>query len=211
MRILLSLACLFILEINCLGQIRAVTGTGDEVILYNNGTWKYASKLDSVREVPINPKKFTKGIGSTFQVKSNVMASVSIFINPKVWSFEKVEGGAASEYKFLLKEKSAYGMMISEKISIPLETLKSIALQNAKKAAPDIKLAKEEYRMVNGVKILFMQMDGTIQGVTFSYYGYYYSSKSGALQLITYTSQDLLASYQTDLETFLNGLVIAEN
>jgi hypothetical protein len=195
-----------------LGQIRAVTGNGDEVILYNNGTWKYANKLDSVKkEIPLNPKKFLKNIGSTFEVKSNAISSVSVFINPKTWSFEKVEGGQASEYKFLLREKSAYGMMISEKISIPLETLKNIALQNAKKAAPDARLAKEEYRIVNGVKVLFMQMDGTIQGVTFSYYGYYYSSKSGSLQLITYTSQDLFASYQSEFEIFLNGLVITEN
>ena len=61
--------------------------------------------------------------------------------------------------------------------------------------------------MVNGLKILFMQMNGTLKGIKFSYYGYYYSNASGSLQYVAYTSQNLLSKYTKEFEELLNGLV----
>jgi hypothetical protein len=98
-------------------------------------------------------------------------------------------------------------MFITEKIEIPLTELKNIALGNAKAAAPDIKLIKEEYRMVNGIKMLHLQMDGTIQGIKFTYLGYYYSNESGTVQLLTYSSQKLMKENSGLCEELLNGLV----
>lgn len=98
-------------------------------------------------------------------------------------------------------------MILSEKIEIPLETLKSIAVENAKSVAPDLSIVKEEYRTVNGLKLLLMQMNGTMQGVKFSYYGYYYSNNQGTVQFITYTSQNLMDSYIPEIEKLLNGIV----
>ncbi|MCC7520261.1 MAG: hypothetical protein IT220_01380, partial [Flavobacteriaceae bacterium] len=100
-----------------------------------------------------------------------------------------------------------YGMIISEKVEIPLETLRSIAIENGKSVAPDLKIMKEEYRTVNGLKLLLLQMNGTMQGIKFSYYGYYYSNTNGTVQFITYTSQNLLNSYIPEIEKLLNGIV----
>ena len=101
-------------------------------------------------------------------------------------------------------------MLISEKLEIPLETMKVIALENGQEVAPDLKIVKQEYRNVNGIKVLLLQMDGTMQGIKFSYYGYYYSNETGTVQLITYTAQNLMASYRPFSETLLNGLVKLE-
>ena len=97
-------------------------------------------------------------------------------------------------------------MVISEKLEIPLESFKSIALENAKSVAPDIKIVKEEYRTVNGLKVLCLQMNGTMQGIKASYYGYYFSNTNGTVQFLTYTSQNLLDSYRPEIENLLNGL-----
>ena len=98
-------------------------------------------------------------------------------------------------------------MIISEKMEIPLETLKSIALNNGRKAAPDLKITKEEYRIVNGAKVLLLQMNGTMQGIKFSYYGYYFSNSNGTVQFVTYTSTNLITSYLPKIELLLNGIV----
>jgi hypothetical protein len=98
-------------------------------------------------------------------------------------------------------------MIITEKVEIPLETLKLIALENGKAAASDLKIVKEEYRTVNGLKVLLLQLNGTMQGIKFSYYGYYFSSPNGTVQFITYTSQKLLDSYEPESEKLLNGFV----
>ena len=188
-------------------QINAVTETGDQVILNNNGTWKYID--ESVIEnlsIPKNTKIFKKEKEASFLVKSK-RTNVGVWINPKKWSFNNGKENEDSEFEFQLKGEDLYGMMISEKMEIPLETLKEIALDNAKEAAPDIKIVKQEYRNVNGIKVLMLQMNGTIQGIKFVYYGYYYSNSSGTVQLMTYTGQNLLNDYLEEVESFLNGIV----
>jgi len=82
-----------------------------------------------------------------------------------------------------------------------------MALENARTMVPDIKIVKEEYRMVNGLKVLFLQMNGTFQGIKFSFYGYYFSNSKGSMQLITYTSQNLIEAYKSESEKLLNGLI----
>ena len=54
-----------------------------------------------------------------------------------------------------MKEKDLYGMAIVEAFEIPLETLRNLALENGKSVAPDLKVVEEEYRIVNGNKVLF--------------------------------------------------------
>lgn len=99
-------------------------------------------------------------------------------------------------------------MIIAERMGIPLENLKKIALDNAKNAAPDAKIVKEEMKKVNGKDILFMQLQGTIDEIPFVYYSYYYTDSKLSLQFITYTSQDLLDEYKDDFQELLDGLVI---
>ncbi|MBI35709.1 MAG: hypothetical protein CMP67_10155 [Flavobacteriales bacterium] len=187
-------------------QKLAVTDTGQEVILYDDGTWKYKDKSDVEKEIPTNSKKFKKNDKSTFLLKSNKF-NVGFWLNTKKWSFKKATNNEEAEYELQLKNGDLYGLMITEKTSIPLKTLKSIALENAKSVAPDITVVKEEYRTVNGSKVLLMQMNGTMQGIKVSYYGYYFSNNNGTLQFLTYTSQNLLSDYIDEIEDLLNGFI----
>lgn len=188
-------------------QQRAVTETGDAVILYEDGTWQYEDeKMIEKEEIPENPKSFEKAESATFQLKSKNI-NVGFYLDPKKWSFTKDVDNKDAEYELTLKGEDLYGMIITEKIEIPVETLKSIAYENAKTIAPDIKIEEEEYRNVNGIKVLFMKMNGTMQGIKFSYYGYYYSNTSGSLQFVTYTSQNLMDQYLEASEDLLNGIV----
>ena len=188
-------------------QQTAVTETGEQVILFKDGTWKYQNEEKQTEtEIPTNSIAFKKEAESTFLLKSNKV-NVGFWINPKMWTFKKGNEKDAAEYKLQLKAGDLYGMIISEKVEIPLETLKSIALNNGRKAAPDLKITKEEYRIVNGLKVLLLQMNGTMEGIKFSYYGYYFSNTNGTVQFVTYTSTNLIASYLPKIEVLLNGIV----
>jgi hypothetical protein len=198
--IVLSASCIF-------AQTKAITETGDEVILNQDGTWKYVKEtIVTNRAIQVNDKEFLKDKNSTFLVKSKTI-NIGIWLNPKEWNFSKNTVNESAEFQFQKKDEDLYGMLISEKMQIPVETLKDIALENAKKAAPDIKVIKEEYRNVNGIKVLMMQLSGTMQGIKFVYYGYYYSNSNGTIQLVTYTGENLLDEYKDDIELFINGLV----
>ena len=189
-------------------QERAVTSTGEEVILFDDGTWKYMDvDLPTVNEIKTNPRNFTKPKESSFLLKSK-KTNNGFWINPKLWDFRKGTDNPDAEYELQLKEGDLYGMIITEKVEIPLESLKNIALDNAKSVAPDIRLVMEEYRTVNGLKVLCLQLNGTTQGIKFSYFGYYFSNESGTVQFITYTAQSLIEENRNTAENLLNGIVL---
>ncbi|MEO9476109.1 MAG: hypothetical protein ABJG41_11255 [Cyclobacteriaceae bacterium] len=203
MKLFFALLILFIVN-SGISQTRAVTETGDEVILYNDGSWSFVDGDIEDSEIPVNETLFEKDKKASFQVKSKKLG-VGLSINPKEWAFTKSTDNESAEFEFQMRGEDLYGMMITEKFEIPLETLKGIALDNARSAANDIQLMKEEYRMVNGVKVLMMQIKGSLQGIKFIYFGYYYSSSMGTVQLVTYTGEGLFEEYYSKAEIFLNG------
>ncbi len=188
-------------------QQKAVTETGEEVILYADGTWSYLDSESEVKEIPVNKKAFKKSKNASFLLKSS-RVNLGFWLDPKKWSFKKAANNEDAEYELQLKEGDLYGMIITEKMEVPLEALKDIAIENGRAVAPDLTIVKEEYRTVNGTKVLLIQMNGTTQGIKFSYYGYYYSNSNGTIQFVTYTSQNLLDTYVNDCEELLNGIVV---
>ncbi len=186
-------------------QMNAVTENGEQVILHKNNTWKYLNdSLNTSIEVLKSDKLFLKNKKSSFLVKSS-KTNIGIWINPKNWNFTKAKPDAASEFSFKNKKLDIYGMLLTEKTEIPVESLIDIAYENALKVAPDVKITEKEYRTVNGLEVIMMKMKGTIQGIKFIYYGYYYSNSEGAFQFITYTSQNLFNEYENDMINLLNG------
>jgi hypothetical protein len=189
------------------GQIKAVTETGKEVILYYDGTWKYTDDIDKPKsDIQTNPQEFRKPDNATFLLKSTKL-NLGFWLDTKKWTFSKAKSNPEAEYELNLKNGDLYGMIITENIEVPLESLKELVMKNGQSVSPDIHIVKEEYRTVNGLKVLLLQSDGTIQGVKFSYYGYYFSSKNGTLQFIMYTAQNLLSRYLKECEEVLNGMV----
>ncbi len=192
----------------CLAEQKAITDTGDEVILYDDGTWSYINKETGAKKsIPTNDLEFNKGENLTFLLKSK-KNDVGLWINPKKWSFKKSASNEDAEYELQLKGQDLYGMIITEKMSIPLETLVDVALENARGVAPDIAVVHKEYRMVNGNKVIQMQMNGTLQGIKVVYFGYYFSNEKGSTQVLAYTSQGLFEGFRKETVDYLNGFIV---
>ncbi|MHA6280807.1 hypothetical protein ACXYMT_11550 [Salinimicrobium sp. CAU 1759] len=190
-----------------MAQTHAVTDTGQEVLLYSDGTYAYANAEDAEAvTIPINPKKFTKSESASFLLKSKRM-DVGFWLDPRLWSFGESKDNQDAEYEVVLKGEDLYGVIITEKIEVPLETLKNVAIENARQIAPDIRIVEQEYRMVNDQKVLYLQLDGTMDGMKISYSGYFYSNASGTVQFITFTSQNLVEEYKEASQQLINGLV----
>jgi hypothetical protein len=191
-------------------QTKAVTEKGDEVILFDNGTWKSAN-VKPAFDTRLDTLVFNKKASSTFRVKSDRNSS-SVWINPKQWAFKKkdAETGSEQEYSFTLKGGDAYAMLITERIEIPLNSLSEIAVTNMRDVAPDGHLVKEEYRIINGNLVKCLQMEGSTQGIEFTYYGYYYTGKDCTTQLVGFTSKSLFKKYQSDIEDLINGFDIVK-
>lgn len=126
------------------------------------------------------------------------------------WIAGSSSSNTDAEYEFEHTDGDVYAMIIPERITIEFEMLKEIALENALAVAPDAQVIFEEMRTVNGVELLAMKTSGTMYGIPFQYYGYYYGGTVGTIQFIAYSSTDLMADYDADITALLNGLTIKE-
>lgn len=204
---LVFLLPLLLTSLTAVPQTKAVTETGEEVILYDNGTWEYANKELAVnKDIPVNPTPFTKSDGATFLLKSKVIPK-GFWLDPKKWSFEKGSDSSDEEYQLQLRDGDLYAIIITEQVELTLDALRKIVVDNAREAAADLRILQKEYRTVNGEKVLMMKMTGTVNGIKVGYLGYYHSYPSGTVQYLTYTTQNLLEKYQDTMETLLNGMV----
>ena len=203
----LFVTILLLLAATSYASQKAITDTGEEVILNSDGTWEYSDNAQkATNTIETNKKKFEKPRNSSFLLKS-IKNNSAYWINTDKWSFGKAKGNAEAEYEFKLKGKDLYGMAITEGAEIPLESLANIALSNARGIAPDAKSVKQEFRIVNGKKVIYMEIDCTVEGMKVAYLGYYYSDVSGATQLVTYTGTNLVDKYKSEINNLLNGLV----
>lgn len=205
------LIALSLLTLSAYAGQRAVTDNGSIVLLNDNGTWTYESnEAEKPRVIELNKKTFSKSANQTFLLKSTKNKS-AVWLDPKKWSFRKSdENSGPAEYKFQLKGVDLYGMIISEQIEFEQENLAQFALENTRKIAPNAKIVSQEYRVVNGIKLIRMRIDASAQGVNFSYIGHYMSDKSGSTQFVTYTATNLIDRNMPEIEEFLNGLSLQQ-
>jgi hypothetical protein len=201
--------CFFLtISIISKSQTRALTETGKEVLLFDNGTWKYSDSGagNSSDTIAINNKQFSKTPNARYLLKSNIF-NVGFYINQNKWTYSpRKENEKNPEYRFSLKNNDGYAMMVTEKTPVSLDNMPQIALENAQDAAPDAKLTLLEYRNVNGKKVLCLQIKGTTQGIKFEHFGYYYSNENGTVQLVCYSSEQQFENLKNEFEDFLNGL-----
>lgn len=190
-------------------QMKAVTDTGEEVILNKNGTWKYANVTPSYT-TRLDTVDYKKDANATFLVKGKAI-KYGVYIDPKKWRFKADEDdNTAHEYQFTLKNGDAYAMLIPERTELTLELLKMAAVENAKNVSPDAHISREETRRVNGHIITMLELRGSIKDLPFVYIGYYYVGKQGTIQFVAYTTESLIKENQKDLESLLNGLTLLE-
>lgn len=210
MKKLILLLSLTHLAFHVIAQQRAVTETGDEVVLYADGRWSYINRDSvTVASIPTNPVSFLKSKKSTFLVKSSRM-NIGCYLDPKKWTFRQAPPADPAEFEIDNKELGLYALILTERLKISLEGLANIALENARDAAPDIQVVHKEYRNVNGLDVLMLHMTGTIADILFSYYGYYYTTDTASVQFLVYSSKESIDANIPVVEELLNGLVELE-
>jgi hypothetical protein len=190
-------------------EIKATTMEGKDVILHPDGTWQYAEEAGTPAQPVSGPPRFFKPKSATHLLKGKHV-KYGLWYDRNKWVVDQDIDNVSAEFELTHVGGDRYAVIIPERIQIPLETLKIAAIANAKKAAPDTRVFFEEKRIVNGRKILCLKLDATIQGIPVSYINYYYSGKAGAVQIMAYTGQNLLAEYQSDLMDLLNGFEVYE-
>lgn len=170
--------------------------------------WKYKTPKQK-SNISVNSKKFYKSNSSDFLLKSKKI-NIGFWIDKKKWSIKKINKGNSTEFQLKRNGKYLYALIFTvytKKNILPIQYVREIVLKSMTNFTSNLKIIKEEYRTVNNIKVLFMQINGISENVKFSYYGYCYCGKKGIVQFMTYTTQILMRYYKKDCEEILNGIV----
>jgi hypothetical protein len=177
---------------------RATRSDGSVVLLYSNGTWKPETEVSSSKT---SGKGYRKPDRSTSSV--DLLKGAGLAYDPSKWTLLPSDKPGRRQLNH--RDGDGYALIIAERLQMPMATLKNIVVQNARTAAPDSKIVREEQRTVNGIPVTCLELTGTTQGIPFRYFGYYYAGRSGTIQVITYTGDSLFPEYRDDFEDLLNG------
>jgi hypothetical protein len=132
--------------------------------------------------------------------------SYSIEYDDAKWDCEFTpEPEGDKEFSFVHRDGDVFAMVISERIPLSREVLRKVVLDNASSAASDLRILREESRLVSGENVLCLTMTGTLEKTPFIYHGYYYTGQRGTIQVITFTSKSLFDQYAKDMSAFLDG------
>lgn len=184
-------------------RVAATRSDGTKVWLNADHTWVEAADKPATGSAA-SVQTRTKPGSATATTPILKMGSLSY--DPAKWIPK--QGQTAGRLTLAHTSGDGYALVIAERIPMEEDALVNMALTNAQNAAPDAHFVADEKRVVNGIPLRCLQIAGTIQGISFRYFGYYYTGAAGTIQLITYTSSNLFEEYQPDFEDLLDGLVL---
>jgi hypothetical protein len=133
---------------------------------------------------------------------------MSLKYDPQKW--KEKPSSTNGRYTLVHSSGDGYALVIAERISLPLDALPEIALNNAKAKDPNAKIVYQEKRQVHGNDVWFLKTEAEIDHTPFVYLGYYYGGPGGTVQVITYTGKNLIKEYEKDFLELLNGLSVSE-
>jgi len=209
MKPLLLFIVLFSFSIKCFSQQFAVTDDGRRVKLNDDKTWAYVTDSTALIKDTSISGTYLRPAAATAIIKS-AKTDFGVWYNPAKWAMETKVNFPAAENILRSKDLDGYCLVVAERISVPMENLPDVIKTSKKNISgvTNMSFEKEEYRIVNGVKVLYLKFYATAQGINFVYVGYFVSDDTGTYQVMCYTSKNLFAQYEKEFKDLMNGLVI---
>jgi hypothetical protein len=122
------------------------------------------------------------------------------------WTPGDTSKNAAVEHLLAHKSGKVHATTVAEERPMALGALRQLVLENARNAAPDIRVVSETHRTVHGADMLVLRMEGIASGIPITYYGEYWSGPAGTLQVVTFTQTKLFNRYKADMKALLDGV-----
>ena len=196
-----------------IAQQRALTEDGKEVVLFDNGTWKFVNESDAkaLETIVTNNNLFEKPKTASFVMKSKKL-DVGVYFDPKKWKLATQNISPHVEYFFTDRgnTEGLFGFMMTEKVQIAtLKNLKELIIENVKRNVDFFRLKESEYRTVNGMKVLYIRYAANTKGMDFEYAGYYYINSDGYAGVVGFSSQKMFESNFDAIQELINGISLS--
>lgn len=181
---------------------KVITDDGRTATLYDDGTWEY--EASTTRNLQLNVPD------SATSKATDKKSIVTVQFDPSTWVQYPDPGKLSPDASlaFAHQNGDAYAIVIIERISIPIESLKKIVLENARQVGSDTKIVHDSTGTVNEAEVTFLDFNATISEIPFRYHTMLWSGNEGSVQVIAFTSQNLFPEYKKDFDGLLSGTIL---
>lgn len=167
--------------------ISATTEGGAKVQLFADGTWAYVDGQEAPAMLRLTSEN----------------GPYAVTFPSKKWS--RADSSTPNRHLLSHTTGSAGAVFASEGIPVALERLPDIALRSAKGADPAAELISSTMTTVNGVEVVQVEIEATVQSVPFHYRSYYFGGEKGNAALVVYAHRDRFVDLSADIDELLSG------
>lgn len=99
----------------------------------------------------------------------------------------------------------AFVKLVVERAEIPTDRLVEVALDNARKTDPKLRVVRRSTRTVNGVRMAVVEFELVSSGVPITFVGHYYGGPEGAVQILGWSSRNQARDYRAQFDLLIEG------
>lgn len=193
------------------GQERAITESGDTVVLKPDGTWLALENYNPASNFahPDNPDTVVEKPDEAADYTSGSPKRYILWYNDETWQKiqpEQINKQADAALK--MKDRPSYVSIIYERLQVPVNKLPKAHFNNIKRMANNAQQLSRGYRVVNSDTMATSKVKASRRSLTFIYRSYFHSNKHGSIQLHTFTAKRFYPELKNRIHKLLNGLVI---
>lgn len=100
----------------------------------------------------------------------------------------------------------AFVKLVVERAEIPTDRLVEIALDNARKTDPKLRVVRRSQRTVNGIRMAVVEFELNADGIPITFVGHYYGGPEGAVQILGWSSRNQARDYRAQIDLLIEGL-----
>ena len=113
--------------------------------------------------------------------------------------------GAREDMQFKHSNGEIFFRVVAERTGMSYDALETLAVANARNVDTNAKVARKGWRVVNGQKLMVLEIEATASGVPILYYGHYYVGPAGTIQIVGWTAKNLLDEHRSEFESVVSG------
>ena len=135
-------------------------------------------------------------------------ADATLWLDWLKWFDEKREPGKIT---FQHVDRRVLGYVLVDRTpGIPTSKMSDLALRNAMRLDPDARIRRQEFRQVNGKRMLYLELVLSQNSPPMVFAGYYHGGVKSNLQAVSWTFEKDFDKYRGVMEEFISGIEIRE-
>lgn len=126
------------------------------------------------------------------------------------WTRFKNPDDPADVIQYKQMGEDLFYKIVAERIEVPLDKFEDLFLAQVRTTDPKAKVLSRGHRTVNAANMLVLEVEAAVSGIPFVFVNHVYSSSAGTVQIIAWTSKNLVAEKGPAIDKLVSGFQVTK-